>query len=51
MAASALGQAPGTITTVAGNGNFRNSGDGGPAAKAPLGVAHGVMVDEEWKQT
>jgi hypothetical protein len=27
MAASAFGQTPGTITTVAGNGNFGNSGD------------------------
>ena len=33
MAASAFGQAPGTITTVAGNGNFGNSGDGGLATK------------------
>jgi len=51
MAASAFGQAPGTITTVASNGNFRNSGDGGPATKAPFGAAHGDVVDEAWKQT
>ena len=36
MAASAFGQTPGTITTVAGNGNFGNSGDAGPAPKARL---------------
>src|SRR5437868_11853908 len=46
MAASAFGQAPGTITTVAGNGSFGNSGDGGPATKATLGAAHGVVADK-----
>ncbi len=46
MAASAFGQAPGTITTVAGNGTLGNSGDGGLATKAQLGAAHGVAVDK-----
>jgi uncharacterized protein (TIGR03437 family) len=46
MAAVAFCQAPGTITTVAGNGSLGNSGDGGLATKAPLGAAHGVAVDK-----
>src|SRR5262245_42591634 len=35
----------GIITTVAGNGTFGFSGDGGPAAAAPLGSPVGVAVD------
>ena len=46
MAASAFGQAPGTITTIAGNGNLGNSGDGGPAVSASIGAAQGVVVDK-----
>ena len=46
LAAAAFAQAPGTITTVAGNGNLGNSGDGGPATSASFGAAHGVAVDK-----
>jgi len=35
-----------TITTVAGNGNLGNSGDGGPAISASIGSAQGVVVDK-----
>jgi sugar lactone lactonase YvrE len=35
----------GIITTVAGNGSYGYSGDGGPATSAPLGFADGVAVD------
>ncbi len=35
----------GTITTVAGDGANRSSGDGGPATKAPLWGPCGVAVD------
>jgi uncharacterized protein (TIGR03437 family) len=35
-----------TITTVAGNGNVGNSGDGGPATSASIGEPHGVIVDQ-----
>jgi uncharacterized protein (TIGR03437 family) len=35
-----------TITTVAGNGNLGNSGDGGPATSASIGATHGVVVDQ-----
>jgi uncharacterized protein (TIGR03437 family) len=35
-----------TITTVAGNGNLGNSGDGGPAISASIGAAQGVVVDK-----
>ncbi len=34
-----------TLTTVAGNGTFGDSGDGGPAAAAELGSPSGVAVD------
>jgi len=37
--------ATGTITTVAGDGAFGYSGDGGPAIKAKLGGPWGVAVD------
>src|SRR5450755_2133817 len=35
----------GTISTVAGNGGFGSTGDGGPATKASLRGADGVSVD------
>jgi uncharacterized protein (TIGR03437 family) len=35
-----------TVTTVAGNGNVGNSGDGGPATSASIGEPHGVVVDQ-----
>ena len=35
----------GTITTVAGNGNFGNSGDNGPATSAKIGLVEGIAVD------
>src|SRR5262249_23738744 len=38
-------QATGDIITVAGNGNFGYSGDGGPATSAMLDYAFGVAVD------
>jgi hypothetical protein len=37
--------ADGTIVTVAGNGTAGNSGDGGPAANAQLGIPKGVALD------
>jgi len=37
--------ANGTITTLAGTGQFGYSGDGGPAVKAQLGAPTGVAVD------
>lgn len=37
----------GIITTVAGNGTFGFSGDGGPATSARIGVPLGVAVDRE----
>jgi gliding motility-associated-like protein len=36
----------GIITTYAGNGNFGNSGDGGLATQAELGVVAGVDIDK-----
>ena len=35
----------GTITTVAGTGNYGYTGDGGPATSATLDVCYGVAVD------
>ena len=35
----------GTISTVAGNGTFRFSGDGGPATTGSLALAYGVAMD------
>ncbi len=35
----------GTITTVAGNGTFGYSGDGGPATQAMIGYPNGVATD------
>ncbi|MGD9022260.1 MAG: NHL repeat-containing protein, partial [Deltaproteobacteria bacterium] len=35
----------GTITTVAGNGDWRHGGDGGPATQAHFGHVYGVAVD------
>jgi sugar lactone lactonase YvrE len=37
---------PGTILTVAGNGQAGFSGDGGPATQAAVGIALGLAVDE-----
>ncbi len=37
--------ADGTITTVAGNGGYGSSGDGGPASSAQLGFMSGLAVD------
>src|SRR5262249_4009291 len=35
----------GVITTVAGNGTFGYSGDGGPAASAQIGYVNAIAVD------
>jgi sugar lactone lactonase YvrE len=35
----------GLISTVAGNGNFGNTGDGGPATSAEVSVTEGIAVD------
>ncbi len=38
-------RAQGTMTTVAGNGQFQFTGNGGPATSAPLGAIAGVATD------
>jgi trimeric autotransporter adhesin len=38
--------ATGTVTTVAGNGTYGSSGDGGPATSAQLGLSYGMVVDQ-----
>jgi hypothetical protein len=43
----ALAMAPGTITTVAGNGASGHSGDGGPATSAELDTPMGLALDSE----
>lgn len=43
----ALVHAQGIITTIAGNGQFRFMGNGGPAADAPLGHIAGVATDPQ----
>jgi hypothetical protein len=35
----------GLISTIAGNGNFGNTGDGGPATSAEVDVTEGIAVD------
>ena len=42
---SGLSWAQQTISTVAGNGTYGFSGDGGPATSASLGYAQGIAVD------
>ena len=37
----------GLITTIAGNGSFGRSGDGGPATEASLGGPHSVALDAD----
>ena len=37
--------ATGTLTTIAGNGSFGYSGDGGPATSATLSFPYGITVD------
>ncbi len=46
LSAGVFLQAQGIISTVAGNGNLGNSGDGGPATSATLGVTAGIAVDQ-----
>ncbi len=45
VALSVAQEAPGTITTVAGNGRQGFSGDGGPATQASLDAPTGLAVD------
>ena len=45
LAAEQAAAVPGAITTVAGNGTFGYSGDGGPATSAGLNSPFGVTVD------
>ena len=37
--------ATGVITTIAGTGTFGFSGDGGPATRAEIGIAHSIAID------
>jgi len=37
--------AKGIINTIAGNGTYGNSGDGGPASNSEIGYAYGLSVD------
>ncbi len=46
LAFGAILHAQGIISTVAGNGNIGNAGDGGPATSATLGSANGIVVDK-----
>src|SRR5260370_12931525 len=43
--APVTGRAQAVITTIAGNGSFGSSGDGGAASSASLGFPSGVAVD------
>ncbi|MGA2881629.1 MAG: IPT/TIG domain-containing protein [Bryobacteraceae bacterium] len=43
--AGAILHAQGIISTIAGNGNIGDTGDGGPATSATLGSANGIVVD------
>ncbi len=44
---AAAGRGQGIITTVAGNGGFGSTGDGGPATSASIGFPRGVAVDSQ----
>lgn len=46
LAFGAILHAQGIISTVAGNGNIGDTGDGGPATSATLGSANGIVVDK-----
>jgi sugar lactone lactonase YvrE len=40
-----IDHATGVVSTIAGNGTFADTGDGGPATSAALNVAYGLAVD------